>query len=383
MKTFWSSLSLLIMLIFSAISLSCSEVKFQSKKAAEASCVGDGCITPHTYSWFEDGFGMCSVPCGGGIQTQSVTCRRGDGVTVDDSFCQDVGVKPNSSRSCNIQACSTTYAWNVGTWGVCSKSCGGGTQSRTVACQTSSGDTVADSYCTSSKPAVNQSCNTDACPTVYTYGWQLVPNQCSKTCGGGVEKFICKRNDDTTVADSLCTDPKPVVACNTQACPINYTYSWEVGTWGVCSKTCGGGTRTRSVICKRSDGQTVADVYCNGQSQPASQETCNTQVCPETGVQKTTTKTVPLPAVDVILIVDDSSSMGPDNTKLANRMGGFLSDLDASNVDYRVCLTTTDIGYYNGSPITWGSYSGSNWVSYGDHIIRKNTPNKSKTANKN
>ncbi|NCN95709.1 MAG: hypothetical protein GW917_03210, partial [Bdellovibrionales bacterium] len=33
--------------------------------------------------------------------------------------------------------------------------------------------------------------------------------------------------------------------------------------------------------------------------------------------------------------------------------------------------------YYKGSPITWGSYSGSTWVSYGSPIIQKSTPNKS------
>lgn len=89
-----------------------------------------------------------------------------------------------------------------------------------------------------------------------------------------------------------------------------------------------------------------------------------------------------MPAVDVIMIVDDSSSMAADNAKLAQRMGGFISDLDAANLDYRVCLTTTDVGYYNGSPIKWGTCgdsacSQSKWQAV-SHLMTKSTPNKSK-----
>lgn len=357
--------------------LSCSEVKFQSRKNAEASCVGNGCATPYTYAWAEGGFGTCSVPCGGGVQTQTVTCQRSDGVTVEESNCTNSGTKPSASRSCNIQACTSTYTWNIGAWGVCSKSCGSGTQSRTVVCQTDTGTTVADGYCSNPKPGTSQACNTQSCPPQYTYGWQLVPGQCSETCGGGWEKFICKRNDNTTVAESYCTDPKPQVACNTHACPIQYTYSWTTGSWGVCSKSCGGGVRTRDVVCKRNDGQAMADIYCSGQSQPASQEACNTQSCPNTGRDVTTTMTLPLPAVDVIMIVDDSSSMAADNAKLAQRMSGFLNDLDAAKIDYRVCLTTTDVSFYKGSPIKWGYYSGSNFVT-GSHLMTRSTPNKAK-----
>ena len=41
-----------------------------------------------------------------------------------------------------------------------------------------------------------------------------------------------------------------------------YTYSWETGEWGECSVECGGGTQTRTVRCKRSDGVYMDDEYC-------------------------------------------------------------------------------------------------------------------------
>jgi len=57
-----------------------------------------------------------------------------------------------------------------------------------------------------------------------------------------------------------------------------YTYSWSIGSYGSCSASCGGGTQTRSVVCKRSDGATVADSHCSG-SKPGTTRSCNTQSC--------------------------------------------------------------------------------------------------------
>jgi hypothetical protein len=63
------------------------------------------------------------------------------------------------------------------------------------------------------------------------------------------------------------------------------SYSWEeLGDWGTCSRTCGIGTQTETVRCKRSDGKIngVTDIQCTNDGQgtkPSDNQLCNTQPC--------------------------------------------------------------------------------------------------------
>ncbi len=57
-----------------------------------------------------------------------------------------------------------------------------------------------------------------------------------------------------------------------------YTYSWYTGSYWSCSKTCWWWTKTRSVVCKRSDGDTVADANCSW-TKPSTSTSCNTGPC--------------------------------------------------------------------------------------------------------
>ncbi len=65
--------------------------------------------------------------------------------------------------------------------------------------------------------------------------------------------------------------------------------------------------------------------------------------------------------VDIIVVVDDSSSMLPDNTKLGERLQGFVNDLSNSGIDWQICATVTHDQLANGN-MYWGL--SRDWVNY-------------------
>jgi len=67
----------------------------------------------YQYIWLQGGFGGCTASCGGGVQTQVVSCQREDGVIVADAFC--LGAKPPTNSSCNTVACPPSFSWGPST----------------------------------------------------------------------------------------------------------------------------------------------------------------------------------------------------------------------------------------------------------------------------
>ncbi len=61
--------------------------------------------------------------------------------------------------------------------------------------------------------------------------------------------------------------------------------------------------------------------------------------------------------VDILLILDDSNSMGPDNQHIATRLQGFVNDLSASGLDWQMCLTLTHAMKLSDDPkaLHWGA----------------------------
>jgi hypothetical protein len=173
--------------------------------------------------------------------------------------------------------------------------------------------------------------------------------------------------NNQAVPEDRCKEAKPAStqACNSQVCTGNPT--WNVGPWGACSASCGGGSQTRTVECRDSSG-VRPDSVCTV-AKPATQQACNTQGCACTPVDKTLKYTVPSGnnKVDILVVVDDSSSMTPDNQKLAERLNGFVTNLQNNSLDWQMCITTTDVGYYEGRPIVWSGTS--------TRVVNKTTAN--------
>ncbi len=361
-----------LVFLFLGVIWGCNDSEFT---ASTCDSRGDCNVEAQTFSFETSEWSICTRPCGGGTRTRIVSCVNRDNVPVPDDECS--GSRPAETESCNTQSCTTEFTWNSGTFSECSRACGGGTAFRNVTCQAQDGTTVPNTNCDPSlQPEVSIACNTEACPEVYTWV-PGEPGACSETCGGGTatRSVTCQNAAGNVVADNLCTETRPdtTVACNTQAC--DFTFSFTTGSFGECSETCGGGTQTRSLGCLRSDGLFVAHTLCPGEP-PETTRACNTQACAPTCLQQTISETVPEAQneLDILLVVDDSGSMLPDNMRLAARLSGFINRLETSNIDWQMCVTTTDVGHFQGRPIQWQG------TSVG-HILRRGAGNLSTIFN--
>lgn len=59
--------------------------------------------------------------------------------------------------------------------------------------------------------------------------------------------------------------------------------------------------------------------------------------------------------LDIVLIIDDSSSMLSDNQKLAANLAGFVSKLQNSNFDWQMCATVTRALPISANQMAWGA----------------------------
>jgi hypothetical protein len=271
---------------------SCTPCKAPSN--GKSTCDGSSCAFT-----CQTGFHRCGDECkdNKSVNSCGTSCSPCSDVTNGDPSCNGTtcGVRCNPAlRDCGKGTCSQCCsaadcpvkpaACNNGTcevlpvdcqvsafggWSACSKSCGGGTRSRsrTVTVQPKNGGNAC--------PALTESegCNTQGCPvdcqvSAFT-GW----SGCSKACEGGTQS----RSRSVTVQPQNGGNACPALtesrSCNTQACPVDCQVGPFSG-WTTCSKDCGGGTqsRSRSVTVQPQNG---------GDGCPALTESrsCNTQTC--------------------------------------------------------------------------------------------------------
>jgi hypothetical protein len=177
----------------------------QGEDCLSGVCTQNSCTTP-TYAWKTSSFGSCSASaCGVGTQSRTVRCEREDGALVSESLCP--APRPAESRACqNTTACS----WYTGAYGTCSVRCGGGTSARAVYCRDSAGAQVPDAWCTLAKPQSSMSCNAQAC-VVYVAGEPsaaMGPCWSGGVCAGGYPAYpACPAGYEATRSEQACGNP--------------------------------------------------------------------------------------------------------------------------------------------------------------------------------
>ncbi|XP_076801065.1 ADAMTS-like protein 1 isoform X2 [Clavelina lepadiformis] len=247
----------------------------------------------------------CTVTCGGGLQFIWPICVEiSSGRKRDDTDCYNEGLSPPSPkvRRCNTNKCPPSYTekrfeatfeymrrnrWLPDPWTMCSSTCAGGIQTRTVSCveEVINGETLPtadDSPCFAAGlklPETRRTCNTHSCPK-----WEAKPwSECSVTCGRGSQyrtvrclghdgkgSFSCRLAEKPSVrrdcvVTSICTAPTLPVRVKSEPentpmqaeligveriYPISITPTWLAERWGPCSVSCGVGVTTRLVKCQ-------------------------------------------------------------------------------------------------------------------------------------
>jgi hypothetical protein len=93
----------------------------------------------------------------------------------------------------------------------------------------------------------------------------------------------------------------------------------------------------------------------------------------------TTTVVVQTPntKLDIMLIIDDSNSMLPENQKLASKLADFVATLQNSSIDWQMCVTVTRALSVNNAPAWGASIQWSNYTpaSGTPAWVLKPTPN--------
>ncbi|KAK7899199.1 hypothetical protein WMY93_020052 [Mugilogobius chulae] len=237
----------------------------------------------------------CSAPCAGGRISTKAICLQDQKVQVNSSMCNPHTKPTLGSHLCNTQPCPAY--WSAAEWGACSRSCGGGQQTRILRCLRKvtyqREEAVVQSLCPVMSPAQVQPCNTQACPPEWSTGaW----SQCSKSCGRGMRKrsVFCRSTDPgasaVVVPDSMCRQhhrPKAQEICVLRRCPKNDRLHWTPTPWGECSRSCGSGVQKRELRCAERDTRggfvELPSRRCRNMAKPLLdlQQACNRGACPE------------------------------------------------------------------------------------------------------
>lgn len=235
----------------------------------------EACDVPSCAAWQVGDWGECSADCGIGEKQRRVYCEA-DGAEVLERNCAGQE-KPDPRQECDMGSCVPEWLYSSYAES-CSVGCGTGYKTRNVICSTAGvAGAVSQENCEGmKKPKATKVCNRGSCGAKWVMSeW----SQCTSECGPGTQSrtVVClsSRNYPRIVSDSDCRGEKPA---ENQECLVRECGSmWYTSDYSQCSRSCGGGTMTRTVKCLNEAFEPSTD--CPDEDKPSSAESCNPHEC--------------------------------------------------------------------------------------------------------
>lgn len=123
---------------------------------------------------------------------------------------------------------------------------------------------------------------------------------------------------------------------------LQFTLSAVLGSVIACSPTKFGESKSANILCE--------GVSCNVQ-------TNSVDIAQEFKIGEG--------KVDILFVTDNSASMSKFQTEMAARFSGFIQNLDAKRIDYRIAITTTDLAKVLNQKLV-KFYSGASYITKND-----------------
>jgi len=231
---------------------SCAKLAPTGTFTQSRKCYGEVCPVDCQYSAYT--LGECTTTCGAGKQIRTRTIvhhAMGAGAQCDANTLTDVVACEVSAQHLEFCPIDCTYdEWEA--WSACSVTCNGDGQTtrlRPVKAAAKYGGKA----CSARQSRIQtKKCNSGPCPvkcTVTAYpSWNTVA--CSKSCGGGKQTRYRTIESASQYGGTVCPNLSETQTCKEQACPIDCVVS-AFSNFGACTESCGNSgekTRDRHVL---------------------------------------------------------------------------------------------------------------------------------------
>eukprot|EP01029_Cantina_marsupialis_P008136 TRINITY_DN193_c0_g1_i7.p1 TRINITY_DN193_c0_g1~~TRINITY_DN193_c0_g1_i7.p1 ORF type:complete len:3028 (+),score=1113.20 TRINITY_DN193_c0_g1_i7:82-9165(+) len=198
---------------------------------------------------------------------------------ISDDF--DAPLSTKTKLQAIIPGCPAEYEWRPLAYGSCSKSCGGGTKTRSLECiKVDTSEVVAQGLCPSSdQPTTQTSCNTESCCGGGMENCWYQPTECPLQCGGRTQVEIkCMNSQGSFVDTDECINAgeKPDGYVDCPSCNWKCAFGSDVATLSLCSDDQCPSGGTREVVCcagAKADNCTPEDrekTVCSDDNKPIS-----------------------------------------------------------------------------------------------------------------